>query len=70
MSKEKNFSLSIMMLGIAIILQSIGMMVLLHLHNSFVDAVDMLEYAQDEEWAECQIERDGVHYGVYCKGEM
>lgn len=66
MNKEKDFSLYMVILTIVIILQGIGMMVLLHLHNSFVDAVDMLEYAQDEEWLECHIERDGLSYHVYC----
>lgn len=43
--------------------------VLLHLHNSFVVAADLLQYGQSEGWAWCQIERDGLDYNVYCGPE-
>lgn len=46
------------------------MSVMLHLHNSLMDAVNTLQVCQADGMSECHIERDGFNYNVYGESKL
>lgn len=63
--KQNDNTLSIIMLGVSIILEAGVICVMLHLHRSLVDAIDLLHYCENKGGIECHIERDGLDYHLY-----
>lgn len=69
MNKEKDLALAIGIQAGCFIVVAIVLGIMLHLHNSLVNSIDLLHYCESEGAYDCHIERDGFDYNVYSTGE-
>lgn len=66
----KDRETSLIWLVLVAVVASVGVVgILVHLHNSLVDAVNKMATCEDIGGIDCHVERDGLEYNVYWRGE-